>query len=275
MAGGADFLGDTSVRVDIGDFTDADDIAPGLGDALQKRGRGGRNGVVMAVAGALKGAFRRAGEGTGDHAADFQVAFIKDCAGGFTEFVKSFEAEGFLMAGDLENAVGGGVKNRSSGAEVLRAELIQNLGAGGVAISEGAFDAGTAEDFLEEGTRKAIGGLGKVAPVEMHGNPGNFPVAARCVLAGADGSRGGVGSGEREFVVPPGWELTMQKLVGMAEAELAEIGEMKRFVGECSRNVAERIGTLVVEMRRVGCGSDAEGVENEEDGAAVGHALTK
>jgi hypothetical protein len=95
----------------------------------------------VAIPGALKGPLGRPSEGTRDHAADFQITGIKDRAGGFAEVIKSIEAEGFLVAGDLENAVGGCVKNRQPSANVLSPEPVQNLGAGGVAVAEGAFDA--------------------------------------------------------------------------------------------------------------------------------------
>jgi hypothetical protein len=54
----------------------------------------------------------------------------------------------------------------------------------------------------------------------------------------------------------------------MAEAESAEVREMKRFAAKRGGNVTQRVGALVTENCGVGRGSDAEGIENEKNGAA-------
>jgi len=61
----------------------------------------------------------------------------------------------------------------------------------------------------------------------------------------------------------------------MAEAESLEIRKMKRFFCERGGDVAERVSTLVTEIHGIRRSSNAEGVENEENGSALGHALRK
>jgi hypothetical protein len=61
----------------------------------------------------------------------------------------------------------------------------------------------------------------------------------------------------------------------MAKAESLEIRKMKRLFCERGGDVAERIGTLITEIRSIGRGSNAEGIENEENGSVFGHALRK
>ncbi len=91
------------------------------------------------------------------------------------------------MAGDLEDAVGGGVENWEPGANVLGAKAGDNVGAGGMAISERTRATRTAEDFVEEILGKTIRDLRKIAPVETHGHTGDFPMTAGRILTSANG----------------------------------------------------------------------------------------
>ena len=96
-------------------------------------------------------------------------------------------------------------------------------------------------------------------------------MAARRVFTGADGSGGGVGPDERKFVVPPDREFSVRNSIGMAEAESPEVREMKMYAGKRGGDMTQRVGTLVTENCGVGRRSDAEGIENEKNGAAFGH----
>ena len=149
MSTGADFFADTGVGVDVGYFADADDVAAGFDDFLQNGGRGGRNGVVVAVAGAFEICRAVANEWPGDDAADGQVAVIENLAGGFTEVVEFLKTEGLLMTRDLQNTVSGGVENRCATAPVFFAKPCDDLSAGGMAVAEATADAGFPGDPVE------------------------------------------------------------------------------------------------------------------------------
>ena len=132
----ANLLGEAEVGVDITNFSDPYGIAPIFRCALEKRRGWWRNGIVVAIAGSLEGAGGRAGERTRDDAPDFEAAFIQDGADCLAKAKKTVEAERLLMARDLENAVGGGIKNRKPSEHMLGAEFIEDFCARGVAIAE-------------------------------------------------------------------------------------------------------------------------------------------
>jgi hypothetical protein len=124
------------VGVDITNFPDTYGIATVFRCALEKRGSRGRNRIVVAVPGSLEGARGGASERTRDNASDFEGAFIEDGTDCFAKAEKTVEAERLLMACDLENAVGGGVKNGTPCAHMLGAEFIEDFCARCVAITE-------------------------------------------------------------------------------------------------------------------------------------------
>ena len=89
---------DAGVRVDVGDFADADDRC-----RLRCRevfaepwATGERDGVVVAVAGALEIGARIADERPGDDAADGQVAGVENAAGGLAEIDRDARGRRFF-----------------------------------------------------------------------------------------------------------------------------------------------------------------------------------
>ncbi len=95
-----------------------------------------------------------AGEGAGDDAADF-IGAAKDIARGFADFVELEERDHFFVRGHLKNAVGGGVDNGRAGADVLFAQLLDDLRAGGGFVAQ-RVASDTALEGLHHFGRKAM-----------------------------------------------------------------------------------------------------------------------
>lgn len=88
----------------------------------------------MTVAGALEVALAAAHERTGDDAA--YVVGLQQLTHYVAQLIELLEAVGLFVAGDLEHGVGRGVENGLAGTHMLFAQVIQHLGAGGVAVAE-------------------------------------------------------------------------------------------------------------------------------------------
>jgi hypothetical protein len=108
----------------------------GFGEAVEQHAGRGRDGVVVAVGGAGESA-GGANERPGDDAAHF-VLPAQQIAGDLAAAVEFIERDLFLVGGDLENAVGGGVDDQVAALEVLGAEFADDFGAGGGFVAEDA-----------------------------------------------------------------------------------------------------------------------------------------
>ena len=105
--------GDAARGEDVGDFSDAGDGDVGFRKGVEDVAGWGKR-IVVTVGGALPCAFG-ADEWAGDHAAD--GAGVLAC--GFADGVEFFEGDDVFVRGDLEDGVGGCVKDRVAGAEVF------------------------------------------------------------------------------------------------------------------------------------------------------------
>ena len=182
VAGRLDLFRDALVGIDVRDLADADHAAAG-GDELVQHGlRRRRRREVAPVAGAREVVGAVADEGPRDDPPD--AVFVDEFARDLAQLVQAVQAEGLLVAGDLEDAVGRGVDDRLAGPHVFDAELSDDLGTRSVTVSDYARQVRAFDQLLEQRRRKSVRGLREIAPVEQHGNACDLPVPARRVLAG-------------------------------------------------------------------------------------------
>lgn len=208
----------------------------------------------MAVSGAFEGGGGCSDERACDDAADADVLLVEELACGLAEVEEALEAEGFLVGGDLEDAVGAGVEDGIAGGGVFFAELFEDFGAGGGEVSDEG-DAGAVFEFADEG-----GGEGLEEGEGFFGDAAHeFPVAGGGVLAGGVGGEpGGLGGG----VVGGRGERGGDDLV---EAEGGEVGEIE--AGDAFEEVAEGVCAVVAEVGGVRGVAAADGVEDDDEGA--------
>ena len=95
-----------------------------------------RDGEVLAVAGALELAGLLADERPGDDAADAQR--VAELSADPADLVEPLQPEMLFVSADLQDGIGGGVADRLAGADVLLAELLDDVGAGGMPVAENA-----------------------------------------------------------------------------------------------------------------------------------------
>jgi hypothetical protein len=99
-------------------------------------------------------------------------------AGDLAHAVQLLERDHVLMSRNLENAIGGGVDDRLAGRHVLRAEFVEDGGAGGGLVREGlAPDAPL--PFAEDLRRKAVREGGERLVGDY---PGHLPVPSDGIL---------------------------------------------------------------------------------------------
>ncbi|MNZ93239.1 hypothetical protein D3C78_1122980 [compost metagenome] len=176
--GRLDLFGDTHVSVDIGDFPDRHHFAALLVHQLFQHGwRRWLYCQVMAVTGTLEVARLVAQERTRDHAANVITAFGQFFTGDFTQLIQTVQAEGLFVTGDLEDRVGRGVENRFAGFHVLFAQLVEDHGAGRVAVAEVTRQIGALDQLVQQLLRETVVLIAEIAPVEQYRHAGNFPVA--------------------------------------------------------------------------------------------------
>ena len=169
------------MREDVADLADRDHVAARRRRQVENGGRGRRDRIIAAIAGAAEIVRRAPRERPGDDAAD--LITIHQLAGDGAHLVEAREPERRLVRGDLKHAVGRGVADRLSGADVRLAELADDVGARCVAIAENARQIGAAAQRLDELRRKARFRIGEIAPVERHRHAGDFPMAGGGILA--------------------------------------------------------------------------------------------
>ena len=157
------------------------------------------------------------------------------------------------MGGDLEDAVGGGVNDGEPCPKVFIAESGDNLCPRGGLVAEVTFEAVQ----LEEGSEDLLGEpVGKEGERLLHDDAHQFPVPCDGVFSGGGfghlpveslGARRGGDVGEGP---------------DSSQTEGCERGELGRAV---KVDMAEGIGTGIVVESRVGKGSDADAVQDDDD----------
>src|SRR5207248_2842891 len=121
-------------------------------------------GEVAAMRGALELAYALANERPGDDSGDLQR--LQQALGDGADRIEPFQTEMRLVHCDLEHRIRRGVADRLSGFDVLLAEPLDDLRAGGVAVAENAGDLRLGDEVLQEVVGEGRRGLGEVAPVE-------------------------------------------------------------------------------------------------------------
>jgi len=166
---------------DIVDLADSDDLPPGFLRNVEKRRSGRRDGIVLAVTGACKALLRRADEGARDHPADIEwVDHIPDL---FAQAVKTREPEMLLVGGDLNHRIARRVEDRLAGRDMLFAELLDDFGARGVAVTEDAGNVTGLHELLHQLLVERGSVIGEITPFEGNGLTGDLPMPRRRVLA--------------------------------------------------------------------------------------------
>ena len=257
----------------VADLADADHLAAGLCEAVEQRRRRGEDGVVLAVARALEVSGAGADEGPGDHAADVQR--IAQRARRNAHVVKPLQPERRFVGRDLQYTVGRGVDDRHARGHVLDPEFGDDRGARGVLVAEDARQAAAGNQIIRELLGKAGDRRGKVAPVERHRHAADFPVPRHGVLAPRN-LHGGAEAGMLPDQGNSRQGHARRNPRGVGEAEAGEVWDDQRSgpqpravsatLGAGGGDVAERVGALVAEVRRIARAADAHRVHDDEKG---------
>ena len=180
-----------------------------------------------------------------------------------------------LVRGDLEHAVGGGVADRTTGADMLFPQPRDDLGAGGVAVPQNAVRARERRDLFGQilGERGLL--VREIVPVPRHRHAGQFPVARRSVLA-----RRHLGRRAPEARAPTQTTVTFPagEVQSLPEAKVREVREVERpgaavlgpalgrLRGDVAEGVGAGVGRVAVEkpvgIRRA---TDPDAVEHDQE----------
>ena len=198
-------------------------------------------------------------------------------AGDAADLVQALKPERLLVRRDLEHAVDRGVADRLGRPDVLGAELVEDRGAGGVAVAEDAGELRLGDERLRELGRKGRLAVREIAPVEIDRHAGDLPVAGGRVLAarGLDAvapSPGGLAERLEVRRHPPG-----RGLAGKPESQRDEVRQVQRALaqpgavalppGASLGDVADRVGAGIAIGRRILRPADADGVEHDDQRA--------
>ena len=160
---------------------------------------------------------------------------------------------------------------------MLGAELVEDRGAGGMAVAEDAGELRLGDERVRELGREGRLGVREVAPVEVDRHAGDLPVARGRVLAarGLDAvapSPGGLAERLEVRRQPPG-----RGRAGKAEAERDEVRQMQRTLAQSGAvalppgaglgDVADRVGAGVAIGGGILGAADADGVEHDDQRA--------
>ena len=224
------------------------------GQAVQQGLAPGRHREVAAVRRALEVGGGLPHERPGDHPADAELE-ARDLVADAAPAVQLLGRDEVLVGRDLEDAVARRVEDRRAGAEVLLAQLLQDLGARGRLVAQD----GAADPLLER-----LHDLGReAAGVDLERrrghDAGHLPVPGGGVLARAPLRHLAEGAGGVALRAPAkvGVRLPIPSAVrfGMATAARGE-------------DVAEGVAALVAEGGRVRRLPHAQAIADHHDGAA-------
>src|SRR4051812_13110720 len=107
VAMGLDLAARAPMSEDVADLPYGHNRSPGFRQSIEDGVGGGRDGEILAMAGALEPCRLRPDEGPGDDAAD--VVGIAESARDPADLVEPFQPEDLLVGGDLQDAVHGRV----------------------------------------------------------------------------------------------------------------------------------------------------------------------
>ena len=241
---------DTSVAEDVLDLADGHH-GEALGvEAVQDGVLKGRDGVILPVLGAdvLPVLFRK---GTGDDPAH-QVFALQHLPGDLADAIELLKGDDLFAGGHLEHAVGGGVNYGLAGRYVLVAQALDDLGAAGYLVAQGA-PADLRLELVHEDLGEAVGeGLeGGLLDEARH-----LPVTAGGVLG--VGHLHALAVSALHGSLPPGQRAALY----VADTQFAHVGDVQ---GMALLDMAQGVGPHVVEFHGVGQLADAHAVQNDQN----------
>ena len=262
VAGGEDVVGHAAVGEDVVDLAHGQHVVAVLLELVEHGGAGRLEREVVAARGALEVARVGAHVGARDDAGHAVVAG-EDLAGDAAVLVELLHGHEVLVGGDLEHAVGRGVDDEVAGLELLLAIVLDDLGARVGLVAKHAAP-GLALELLDDLGWKAVGVGGEALGRD---DARHLPVAHGGVLAGRLLAQAGEGA----LRVRDGGEVdvigALERAVDVEQAEARQVGDVEvpaRGAG------AQGVAWLVVEVRPVRLGADAEAVEHDEEDPSVG-----
>ncbi|MNJ19648.1 hypothetical protein D3C77_139710 [compost metagenome] len=267
-------LGDALLGIDVGNLADGDHLATRILHVVQHGRRRRQHRVVVTVAGALEVALAAAHERTGDDAA--YVVGLQQLAHYVAQLIELLEAVGLFVAGDLEHGVGRGVENGLAGTHMLFAQIVQHLGAGGVAVAEVARQTRLLDDGVQQLLGEAVVVIVEVAPLEQHRHAGDLPVTGRGVLAGGELLGEAVGTDYLNIFLQACREVAGSLLPCMAQAQLVEVGQVEGTTafnltgGAGLGDMAKGVGAHISELLGIGGSANTEGVHHQNKGTFHG-----
>jgi hypothetical protein len=242
-------------REQIVDLADGVNGPAGRGHRVQQRRARRRQRVVATVGRPLEGS-RHAFERTRDHPADAHL-LPDHVVGDLADAVLLGDRDDLFVRGDLKNAVGRGVDDRTAGAHVLGAELVDDRGPGRDRVAERrAADAPLelGDDIRGKAVRKRREGA-------LQDHAGHLPVSRHRILAGRSLGHASVGAHGR---------VHQRHAMDVGHVRKSEGAQRRQFQPDGSRDVAERVAAAVAIRVRVRQLADADAVEHREE-----HAIWK
>ncbi len=175
---------------------------------------------------------------------------------------------------DLEHAVGGCVTDRFSSGDVLLSERGDDIGAGGVAVSEYARKARAAAERVGELDGEAGAGAREIAPVAQHRHAGDLPMAGRSVLSLRNFCGAAIGCLGRAVQFQARRAAPGRQPRRLAQAKPDQIGhgqrtgaravDVRSAPGACLSDVAEGVSAFIAISGRIG-GAPTDGIQNQQE----------
>ena len=161
---------------DVCNLADTNDLPAGILQYVEQGRAMRRRREVAPIAGAGEAAAGLAHEWAGDDSGD--TVLVDQLARDLTEGVQPFEPEALLVRGDLQYRVAGRVDDRVQRAQMLLAELRDDLRAGSMPIAENPADSAATDQRLGELPWKT--GL-RVRKIPQSNSTGS-PIISQCPL---------------------------------------------------------------------------------------------
>ncbi len=199
---------------------------------------------------------------------------IAELSGDLADLVEPLQPEMLLVRADLEDGILRGVADRLARADVLLAELLDDVGAGGMLVAQNAGELRLRDQRVGEVLRKGRNRVWEIAPFERDRQAGKLPMAGLRVLALGDLAR--IGPDRLRLFDPLDARrmLSRRGLGGAAKAEPVHHRNFQRtgapalHIGLPGRagggDVAERVGARIAELVGVLSAADPDGIHDQE-----------
>ena len=242
------------------DFTHADHIPAGFLQGVQYGFPGGRQGVIPPVGGAHEFPLSSSHIGPGNYPAHSPFFSEGQLPGDFTAAVELGKPHGLLIPADLQHGIPRGVDDEITRLGLMLPQLLQNTGAAGSPVAHNPA-SGAKLQFPNEFSRKT--GLGKGEKRDGGNEPHQFPMPGHGVLADTFFFHPH-GETDRLF---RGGKPRLRAESGNSHTQQAGDGEPFRPV----RNVPQCVCSRVAVGRCVVHCADPQGIQNQQENAAVFH----